>query len=93
MRFTSEARPRVSVITDPITGSINSQRNVRVNLHYGGILGDNYTPINSLESYKEKKEKFFSYRCGPDNFQAKDFFLSKVQIERKKSENFKYLLC
>ena len=35
----------IFVITDPITGSINSLCNGGVNPHYGGILGDNYTPM------------------------------------------------
>ena len=39
----------VSIVTDPITGSINSQRNKRVNPHYGEILGDNHT---SMTLYK-----------------------------------------
>ena len=43
---------RLSLI--PITRSINFPYNGGVNSHYGGILGDNYTPwllINSLKSY------------------------------------------
>ena len=51
-RSASSARP-ISVVTGPITGSINSPHNVGVNLHYGGILKDNYTPKTP---YKEPQE-------------------------------------
>ena len=60
---------RVSVVTEPIIGSINSPRNVRINSHYGGILWDNYIPkrppINNLESYEDGGSFL---EVGADNF-------------------------
>jgi len=58
------ARDHISIITDPITGLINSSHNGRVNLHYGGISGDNYTPItpiNSLKDYERGEEDFWDF--------------------------------
>ena len=39
---------RISIVTDPITRSINSPRNGRVKPRYGEILGDNKYPYDSL---------------------------------------------
>jgi len=60
---------------------------VRVNPHYGGILGDNNTPIsiNILRSYKEG-EAFLRLRV--ENSQAKSFLLfNHRDPKREKKRN------
>jgi len=41
-RVSTAEEPYVSVITALITGSITAHVMRRVNLHYGGLLGDNF---------------------------------------------------
>ena len=77
----------VFVVTDPITGSINSPHNMGVNPHYGGILGKNYIPehpINSLESYEEKRGLFGDIRLRL--LKLKSFFLFNQKGSERERE-------
>ena len=80
---------RVSVVTDPITGSINSPHNVELisimEEFYGTIIPP-WFPINSLRSYEEKRGFFRDWELRI--IKLKSFFLfNHRDWERKRRSN------
>jgi len=58
-----QCETHVSIVTNPIIELINTYVMWKNNPHYEKILGDNSThetPINSYESYRERREVFWT---------------------------------